>query len=58
MSVFFYICDYFQIEPKDFFDIPNNYPEQLNQIINDLKFLNIEQLHDLAPIIKALKKNT
>lgn len=56
MSVFFYICDYFQISPRDFFDIDNNSPEQLNNIIEDLKCLSSNQLIYLSPLIKDLKK--
>ena len=57
MSVFFYICEYFKVEPKDFFDMENTHPEQLNEIIEDLKCLSLEELKNLAPIIKSLKKN-
>lgn len=56
MSVFFYICEYFKISPKEFFDTKNNAPEQLNEIIEDLKCLDTNQLTYLSPLIKDLKK--
>ena len=56
MSVFFYICEYLQISPKDFFYTKNNAPEQLNEIIEDLKCLDTNQLTYLSPLIKDLKK--
>lgn len=55
MSVFFYICEYFNIEPRDFFDTENRYPEKMNEIIDDLRYLNNEQLSNIAAIIKGLK---
>lgn len=58
MSVFFYICDYFQIEPQDFFDRKNKHPEKLDEIINDLKYLSNDQLGNIAAIIKGLKNNS
>lgn len=56
MSVFFYICEYFHIEPKDFFDMDNKEPEKLAEIIQDLKYLSSDQLNNISAIIKGLKK--
>lgn len=58
MSVFFYICEYFAISPKDFFDMNNNSPELLNSVILDLKCLKPEQIDHLAAVIKDIKNNT
>lgn len=55
MSVFFYICEYFHIEPKDFFDMENKNPEKINEIVEDLKLLDQEQLVNIAAVIKGLK---
>lgn len=54
MAVFFYICEYYNIEPKDFFDIKAKNPEKLNEIIENLKLLNDEQLKNIGAIIKDL----
>ena len=56
MRGFFYICEYLDIPPKDFFDFDSADPERLNEIIKDLKSLNSEQLANIAGIVKGLKK--
>ena len=57
MNVFFSICDYLGIEPKDFFDdMENSYPSLLNEIIGDMKTLSYDQLVNLSAIVKGLKK--
>lgn len=56
MSVFFYICDYFHITPQEFFDLGNPNPEKLNEIIENLKLLDDEQLNNIAAIIKGLAR--
>lgn len=52
MSVFFYICNYFGISPKEFFDEENNNPILMQDIINELKTLNDEQLSSIYTLIK------
>ena len=56
MNVFYYICEYFNISPKDFFDAGSAVPEKLKDIIADLKALSPEQLSNIASIVKDLKK--
>lgn len=56
MSGFFYICEYLNISPKDFFDTDNKEPEKIQSVINDLKKLNNERLDSVANIIKGLAK--
>ena len=56
MHVFCYICDYFKISPKDFFDVDSATPDKLNEIISDMKSLSPEQLSNIAKIVKDLKK--
>lgn len=56
MSAFLSICDYFKIEPKDFFDIDNPNPEKVNEIIVYLKKLTPIQLDNLLSIIKDMVK--
>ena len=56
MAVFFYICEYFNISPKDFFDIDSTAPEQLNEVIADMKTLTPEQLGNIARVIKDIKR--
>ena len=56
MRGFLFICEYFNISPKDFFDMDSANPEMLNTIIADLKALSSEQLSNIAGIVKDLKK--
>lgn len=56
MTVFFYICEYFGISPKEFFDEENPYPAQIEELVEYLLTLDIEQLANLRPIVKDLKK--
>ena len=56
MSGFFYICDFLNISPKDFFDTENNNPEKLIEFISDLKKLEDEKLDSISSIVKGLIK--
>ena len=56
MAVFFYICEYLNITPKDFFELDNPNPEKINDIIHDLKLLDETQLNNISGIIKAIIK--
>lgn len=54
MSTFFYICDYLNISPQDFFDTNVEFPEQLHVLTNDLKLLNEKQLEHISALVKDL----
>lgn len=56
MQLFFYICEYLGITPEDFFSQNSRYPEQLQNLIADLKELNESQLAALGEIAKGLKR--
>jgi len=56
MQVFFYICDYFGISPKDFFDAENHNPAAVEALSNDLKTLTDSQIASIADIVKGLKR--
>ena len=56
MSGFFYICEYLQLSPKDFFDTDAKNPEKLNELIKDLKRLDDKQLDGIASIVQGLVK--
>ncbi|MBO5439783.1 MAG: helix-turn-helix transcriptional regulator [Clostridia bacterium] len=55
MQVFFYICDYFDITPREFFDFENTNPNKLTEIVNKLKALNSEQLNLIETMINNMK---
>ncbi|MDR0286955.1 MAG: helix-turn-helix domain-containing protein [Clostridiales bacterium] len=54
MTVFFYICEYLNITPQAFFEIGNENPVKLNEIIVDLKKLDDKSMTHIAEIIKGL----
>ena len=54
LTGFFYICEYLDITPQEFFDTDLEYPEQIRSIINDLKKLNERQLRNISAIVKDL----
>lgn len=55
MQAFFYICEYFQITPKDFFEEDNPAPMKINTIIEELKKLDEIQLDTVIAVIKGLQ---
>lgn len=56
MTAFFYICEYLDITPQDFFDVDSKSPNELNSIISDSKKLTPEQLKSIGSIINGLSK--
>jgi transcriptional regulator with XRE-family HTH domain len=56
MQVFFYICEYFNITPKEFFDDGTSNPALIQAIIHDLNTLDEKQITNIHEIIKGLKK--
>lgn len=60
MNVFFYICDYLDIQPKDFFDISIENPTTTNKLLAKMIKLNPKQQEHILflvdDIINASKK--
>ena len=54
MSVFFYICDYLGITPKEFFDIENMPDLELIEAFNKLCPLEKEKQHHIIAVINDL----
>lgn len=55
MQVFFYICEYFQITPQEFFDEKNPAPGKINQISEEIRQLDDFQLNTIMAVIKGLQ---
>ncbi|MBR2410374.1 MAG: helix-turn-helix transcriptional regulator [Clostridia bacterium] len=55
MTVFFYICEYLDISPSEFFDFEKKYPEKISELVSVVSKLNAEQLDHLVSIAKWLK---
>ena len=56
MTVFFYICEYLGITPKDFFDTDTASPSKANELYAIAKGLSNEQLDNLIALAKGLRK--
>lgn len=56
MTVFFYICEYLNITPEEFFATENKNPAKVQELVNTVKGLSDEQLDSLITLAKGLKK--
>ena len=56
MAVFFYICDYFGITPKEFFDTEISDPGKAHEMLEAIRGLNTEQVDTLISLAKNLKR--
>lgn len=54
MRLFFYICEYLEISPKDFFDTDIQNPIIVDEILKELKTLNDEQLNTVLAVSRGL----
>lgn len=57
MSSFFYICEFLNISPKEFFDMDSDCPQELEELIENLKKIDSEQLKNISGIVKGLLPN-
>ncbi len=57
MSAFFYICEYLDISPKDFFDFDSQNPKAINKLTENLKQLNETQLDIISSVVNEFIKN-
>lgn len=55
MATFFYICDYFRITPKEFFDVESCNPSKTVELSEIAKTLSNEQQDILIALAKELK---
>lgn len=56
MTVFFYICDYLGVTPKEFFDTEALNPTKANELLEAAKGLSSEKLDHLIAIAKGLQR--
>lgn len=57
MQVFFYICEFLEISPRDFFPEKNSFPyakKKLEEAKKNLEFLREDDLEHVSAIIKSL----
>ncbi|MBE6712723.1 MAG: helix-turn-helix transcriptional regulator [Ruminococcaceae bacterium] len=56
MSTFFYICEYLNITPAQFFEDEIECPEMLTKTVENLKQLSTDQLSHINTIIEDIKR--
>lgn len=52
MQLFFYICEYLNITPMEFFNFNIKSPEKLNNLIPQLEKLSQSQLETISSLVK------
>ena len=52
----FYICEYLNITPSEFFDLDSENPAKLKGIVENLKRLDDRQLETISNLIKEIIK--
>lgn len=56
MTVFFYICEFLNVTPSEFFDLDSGAPEALRKLTGQLKRLPPEYLEHISAIVEGLEK--
>ena len=56
MSSFFYICEYLNVTPQEFFDFNEDHADGINALVNQLDKLDEEQIQTLTAFIKTIDK--
>lgn len=57
MSGFFAICEYFNILPKDFFEVDTEDPEEIQKLVSNLRGLDPQLLKNVSAIVEGLVDN-
>ena len=55
MAGFFYICEYFNITPKDFFDVDMTSPAKMQEILAELGKLPPSKAEHLLQVIRDMQ---
>ena len=56
MQSFFYICEYFNITPQEFFNFGEETSNGMNALVDQLKQFDAEQINALTAFIKTIVK--
>lgn len=56
MTVFFYICEYLEITPQEFFDFEVHMPNKMNILVENSKKLNKDDFLHISAIVQSLSK--
>jgi len=55
VTVLFYICEYLNVTPKEFFDIETQNPTLLNELVNNLRGLDDDSLRHMLGLAKSIQ---
>ena len=55
MTVFFYICEYLEITPQEFFETDTKNPTKAQELLSIVKGLSKEKLDNLIALAKSIK---
>lgn len=55
MQVFFYICEYLEVTPQEFWDYENNSPKKIDEISTLLRKYSPEQLDAFLNLLQKIK---
>lgn len=56
LTVFFYICEYFKITPKEFFDCENENPIISRELADEIRKLDYKETIHVLDIVKDITK--
>ena len=56
MQVFFYICEYLDVTPSEFFDNGNSHLSEYSEMLKDMEALDEKSRQNVLAIIKGLKR--
>lgn len=54
LQVFFYICDFLEVTPQEFFDVGNPNPEKLRDVIGDAKKMSDQSIEHIVAVMKEM----
>lgn len=54
MTGFFYICEYFEVLPQEFFNIESSAPEKEKELLSEFYKLTAQQIEHILLIIKDI----
>ena len=57
MTNFFYICEYLEITPMDFFNFDTSRPKEIDMLCNNLNKLSDSQFLNIKEIVSDLAKS-
>ncbi len=57
MSGFFFICEYLNVSPQEFFDENSESPEELRKLVDNIKRLDSKYFNSISSIVEGLVHN-